>query len=128
MSPRSITKLAKYAKYAKSITVKAPENGVTSVKLTAVYKGNLCDDEKVNVTLTQNGQTYTFPEMTEYIAAQHWGTWTSIRPIHLLKGTITNGKGEGKSFEVIPKDYCNQVIPNLEFSLHHEHQPVKMIN
>ena len=128
MSPRSITKIAKYAKYAKSITVKAPENGVTSVKLTAVYKGNLCDDEKVNVTLTQNGQSYTFPEMTEYIASQHWGTWTAIRPIHLLKGTITNGKGEGKSFEVNPKDYCNQVIPNLEFSLHHELQPVKMIN
>ena len=127
MSPRMMNQMVKYAKYAKSITVKAPESGVTSVKLTAVYKGKLCDDEERSVTLTQNGQSHTFPKLTEYIGAQHWGTWTSDRPIHVLKGTITNGKGEHQ-FEIKPTEYCNEVIQNLAFSLHHEPEHVKMMN
>ena len=62
MSPRMMNQMVKYAKYAKSITVKAPESGVTSVKLTAVYKGKLCDDEERSVTLTQNGQSHYLPK------------------------------------------------------------------
>ena len=128
MSPRMMNQMVKYAKYAKSISVKAPEKGVTSVKLTAVYKGNLCDDEERTITLTQNGQSYTFPKLTEYIGAHgQMNTWTSDRPIHVLKGTITNGKGEHK-FEVKPNEYCTEVIPNLSFSLHHEPEHVKMMN
>ena len=69
----------------------------------------------------------TSPKLTEYIGAQHWGTWTSDRPIHVLKGTITNGKGEHQ-FEVKPTEYCNEVIQNLAFSLHHEPEHVKMMN
>ena len=120
-------KLSKYAKYAKSITVKAPETGVTSVRLTAVYKGNLCNDEKVTVTMTENGQTHTFPEKTELHAAQTWGKWTAVRPIHKVEGTITNRTGE-HHFELKPADYCDGVLPNLAFSLHHDPEHVKMLS
>jgi len=120
-------KLAKYARYAKSITVKAPDAGVNSVRLTAVYKGNLCDDEEVHVALNQNGQSHTFQEKTEYMGAQHWGTWTSTRPIHILKGTIVTGTEE-RNFEIKPMDFCNEVVPNLSFSLHPEQSHVQVNN
>lgn len=107
---------SKYAKYAKSVTVKAPETGVSTIQLTAVYQGNTVEDESVSVTLTQ-GQSYTFPEKTEYMGSQHWGTWTSVRPIHIIRGTINGG---GTVFEANPKEYCNEVVDNLEFNIHHE--------
>ena len=47
-------------KYAKSVTVQAPENGVTLVQLTAIYKGNESDDETVTVTLTKDGESHTW--------------------------------------------------------------------
>lgn len=118
---------SKYAKYAKSITVKAPESGVSfPIEVTAVYKGNTVEDESVSVTLTQNGQSHTFPKRTEYMGTQHWGTWTSDMPIHIIKGTIN---GTGKVFEAKPKEYCNDVVQNLEFIIEPEHEPehIKMI-
>ena len=48
--------IAKYAKYAKSIKVKALESGVAPVKLTTICKGDMCDDENVDVALTRNGK------------------------------------------------------------------------
>ena len=107
-------------KYAKSVTVKAPENGVTLVKVTAIYKGNKVEDEVVTVTLTQDGQLHTFPEMTE-----NMGTWTAVRPIHTIKGSI--GEGQDKVFETRPEEHCNGVVSNLEFSLHHEPEHIKLM-
>ena len=106
----------RYARYAKSVTIKAPEKGIASVHLTAIYKGNFGDDEKSTVTLNKNGQIHTFPEQTEYISAQS-GSWTSTRPIHTIKGIIYNGKGEGKSFELKPMESCNDVVHNIAFNL-----------
>ena len=40
-------------KYAKSVTVTAPDDGVTSIKVTAVYKGNKAEDEAVTITLIE---------------------------------------------------------------------------
>ena len=40
-------------KYAKSVTVQAPEQGVTTIQVTAVYKGNQVEDEVVTVKLTE---------------------------------------------------------------------------
>ena len=116
----------RFARYAKSVTIKVPENGVSSVRLTAIYKGNFCDDEKATITLNKNGQTHTFPEKTEYISAQY-GSWTSTRPIHTIKGTIyyTYGNGEGKSFEFKPMESCNEVVDNIAFNLDHVRQPVE---
>ena len=103
-------------KYAKSVTVTAPESGVTSIEVTAVYKGNKAEDEAVSVTLTENGQSHTFPEKTEDM-----GTWTAVRPIHIVKGAI----GEGKTFEAQPADHCNGVVANMKFTLHHESGHIK---
>ena len=107
-----------YARYAKSVTVKAPEQGISSIRLTAIYKGHFTDEEKVTVTLTKRGQTHTFPEKTEYISAQY-GSWTSTRPIHIIKGSIFNGKGEGKCFELKPMECCKDVVDNIVFNLNH---------
>lgn len=121
----------KHEKCAKSITIKAPESGVSSIQVTALYKGQLVEDESVTITLTQNGQSHTFPEMTEYMGStmgriwgQHGGTWASAMPIDKIKVTIN---GEGKVFEANPKEYCNDVVQNLAFSLHHEPEHIKMI-
>merc|ERR1711974_459768 len=106
-----------YAKYAKSVSFKVPEKGASAVRLTAIYKGNLCDDEKVTVILNEKGQTYTFPEKTEYMAAQPCGSWNQSRPIHTIEGTIYNEKGQGTNFEVKPMEYCHNVANNLAFGL-----------
>ena len=98
-------------KYTKSVTVQAPENGVTSIQVTAVYKGNQVENEVVTVTLTENGQSHTFAEKTEDM-----GTWTAVRPILLIKGQL----GEGKEFEAKPEDHCSGVVAHMKFSLHHE--------
>ena len=116
----------KYARYAKSVTIKAPEKGISSVRLTAIYKGNFCDDEKAMATLNQDGQTHTFHEKTEYISAQS-GSWTSTMPIHVIKGTIYNVKGEEKSFELKPMESCTEVVQNIEFNLDHSRNPVEMM-
>ena len=117
----------RYARYAKSVTIKVPENGISSVRLTAIYKGNFCDDEKATVRLSEiDGQTHTFPEKTEYISAQY-GSWTSTMPIHTIKGTIYNGIGESKSFELNPMESCNEVVDNIAFNLDHGRNPVEMM-
>ena len=116
---KSIEMQALPPKYAKSITVKAPEDGVTAIKVTAVYKGNKVEDEHVTVTLTGNGQSHTFPEMTE-----NMGTWTAVRPIHLIKGEIGDG---GKQFETRPEEHCNGIVVNLAYSLHHEGDHIKLM-
>ena len=103
-------------KYAKSVTVTAPDNGVASIEVIAVYKGQKLEDESVSVTLTENGQSHTFPEKTEDM-----GTWTAVRPIHVIKGVI----GEGKSFEAKPEDHCNGVVAHMKFTLHHEPGHIK---
>ena len=103
-------------KYAKSVTVTAPETGVSSIEVTAVYKGNKAEDEAVSITLTENGQSHTFPEKTEDM-----GTWTAVRPIHIVKGAI----GEGKTFEAQPADHCNGVVANMKFTLHHKPGHIK---
>ena len=103
-------------KYAKSVTVTAPESGVSTIEVTAVYKGNKAEDEAVSVTLTENGQSHTFPEKTEDM-----GTWTAVRPIHIIKGAI----GEGKRFEAQPAEHCNGVVANMKFTLHHEPGHIK---
>ena len=105
-------------KYAKSVTVTAPDDGVTYIKVTAVYKGNKAEDEAVTITLIENGQSHTFPEKTEDM-----GTWTAVRPIHVVKGVI--GEGE-KTFEAQPADHCNGVVANMKFTLHHEPGHIKL--
>ena len=99
-------------KYTKSVTVQAPESGVTSIQVTAVYKGNKAEDEIVTITLTENGQSHTFAEKTEDM-----GTWTAVRPILLIKGQL--GEGEKKVFEAKPEDHCSGVVAHMKFSLHH---------
>ena len=92
-------------KYAKSVTVQAPENGVTLVQLTAIYKGNEKDDETVTVTLTKEGESHTFPEKTEDM-----GSWTAVRPIHVIKGQI--GDEGGKLFELSETESnCPMLLP-----------------
>merc|ERR1712001_288473 len=100
-------------KYAKSVTVQAPDQGVTTIQVTAVYKGNKVEDEAVTVTLTENGQSHTFPEKTEDM-----GTWQAVRPIHLIKGEL--GEQKEKVFEAKPEDHCSGVVAHMKFSLHHE--------
>ena len=116
----------KYARYAKSVTIKTSANGLSPVHLTAIYKGNFCDDEKVTITLTEKGQTHTFPEKTEYISAQY-GCWTTTMPIHTIKGTIYNFKGDGKCFELKPMESCNDVVDNIAFTLEHDGKDVDMM-
>ena len=106
-------------KYAKSVTVQAPENGVSLVQLTAIYKGNEKDDETVTVTLTKDGESHTFPEKTEDM-----GSWTAVRPIHVIKGQI--GDEGGKIFEVKPEDHCTGVVGHLKFTLHHEGEHIQV--
>ena len=105
-------------KYAKSVTVQAPESDVSSVQVTAVYKGNQVEDESITITLTENGQSHTFPEKTEDM-----GSWTAVRPIHLIKGHI--GEGE-KHFEAKPEDHCSGVVAHMKFTLHHDAEHIKL--
>ena len=117
-----------YAKYAKSVSFKVPEKGASAVRLTAIYKGNLCDDEKVTVFLNEKGQTYTFPEKTEYMVAHgQLPAWNQTRPIHTIEGTIYNEKGQGTNFEVKPMEYCNNVANNVAFCLNKDSKRVEMM-
>ena len=103
-------------KYAKSVTVQAPETGVNSIKVTAVYKGNQVKDESITVTLTEDGQSHTFPEKTEDM-----GTWFAVMPIHIIKGEI----GENE-FQASPGDYCDGVEAHLKFTLHHQPDHIRL--
>ena len=106
--------------YVKSVTVTAPKTGVTYIQITATYTGKNVEDESISITLTQNGQSHTFPEMTEY-----YGYLEAVRPIHVIKGII--GEKEGKVFEIKPEEHCSGVVANLAFSLHHEPEHIKLI-